>query len=347
MTTATTSSTPAAQSSIELSLDTTAKGLAALRAFNAQKNKSLVGNDRVTLSVTTHFVPASAAPRPHTARVPHPIHESTRTCIFVKDPQSSAKELFAEKGVSFDKVIGIQKYKKKFSSFEQKRTLCSEYDIFYADEAVVLMLGHLLGREFHKAKKCVTLVLLLTCAGQYSRHSHDMYRLPIPIDTANLTAEKMAELKSSTMFNISPGTALSIAVGSLSSHSDKQLAENIQAVLEPLLNRLCDPKTLKALGGERAAIIRSLGVKTPDSICIPIYTSVLEAKSASAEPATSTANSQPQGGKPATETKKPTSAKQKKAAAASAPSATESNKRKGEQVADKPKKAKKAKSAKV
>ena len=43
------------------------------------------------------------------------------------------------------KVIGISKLKAKYESHEAKRNLCSEYDLFLADNRVLPVLPKLLG----------------------------------------------------------------------------------------------------------------------------------------------------------------------------------------------------------
>ena len=44
------------------------------------------------------------------------------------------------------KVIGISKLKAKYESHEAKRNLCSEYDIFLADNRILPVLPKLLGK---------------------------------------------------------------------------------------------------------------------------------------------------------------------------------------------------------
>ena len=44
------------------------------------------------------------------------------------------------------KVIGISKPKANYESHEAKRNLCSEYDVFLADDRILSILPKLLGK---------------------------------------------------------------------------------------------------------------------------------------------------------------------------------------------------------
>jgi len=51
------------------------------------------------------------------------------------------------------RVLGVDKLRRKFKQYEQKRQLCAMYDVFLADERVVRMLPHMIGKVFFQKKK--------------------------------------------------------------------------------------------------------------------------------------------------------------------------------------------------
>ncbi|CAG8506038.1 7686_t:CDS:2, partial [Paraglomus occultum] len=85
----------------------------------------------------------------------HPIYDAdAEICLFTKDPQSQYKKLLKEKEViTIDKVIGLKKLRKKFVSPEAKRKLCDNYELFLADDKIIVSLPKLLGKYFFKRKK--------------------------------------------------------------------------------------------------------------------------------------------------------------------------------------------------
>jgi len=81
---------------------------------------------------------------------------TSTVCLITKDPQREYKDLLEEAGVRFvNRVVGIEKLKGKFKSFEARRALLHENALFLADDRVIPLLPRLLGKIFFTAKKCV------------------------------------------------------------------------------------------------------------------------------------------------------------------------------------------------
>ena len=47
------------------------------------------------------------------------------------------------------KIIGVDKLKRNFKQFKDKRTLLKDYDVFLSDLRVYKMLPEILGKEFY------------------------------------------------------------------------------------------------------------------------------------------------------------------------------------------------------
>jgi ribosome biogenesis protein UTP30 len=82
---------------------------------------------------------------------------TSSVCLITKDPQREYKDLLEEAGVRFiSRVVGVEKLKGKFKSFEARRALLRENALFLADERVIPLLPRLLGKIFFTAKKFVS-----------------------------------------------------------------------------------------------------------------------------------------------------------------------------------------------
>jgi ribosome biogenesis protein UTP30 len=111
----------------------------------------------VHLTFTMTEVPANPTPRPFQISLPHPFNSkehSTRVCVFVKDPASAFKAQISDLKIPcIAKVMGLDKLKRNFKQFKDKRQLVNDYDAFLADIRIYKMLPEALGREFYAKKK--------------------------------------------------------------------------------------------------------------------------------------------------------------------------------------------------
>lgn len=168
--------------------------------------------------------------------------ENLSVCLITKDPQRRFKDLVNPLQLtSITKIIGISKLRDKFKPYEAKRMLCGSFDVFLADSSVIPMLPKLLGKTFFDKKK-----------------------QPASVSLNRTTPEELQnELKEaieSTYFHQTSGSSASILVGDVS-QSDAHVAANIEAVVKLLGKRLSNG----------LSNIRSVLVKTADSVALPVY----------------------------------------------------------------------------
>ena len=95
--------------------------------------------------------------------VPHPLYSSPQTqiCLITADPPagnpSAYKDLVKHKAFPNDlqpkiaKVIRFSRLSKKYKSYESRRQLFAEYDVFLADERVIHLVPAALGSVFYKS----------------------------------------------------------------------------------------------------------------------------------------------------------------------------------------------------
>ncbi|KAI8807401.1 ribosomal protein L1p/L10e family-domain-containing protein, partial [Cladochytrium replicatum] len=173
------------------------------------------------------------------------LDQTADVCLFTKDPQKDYKKVLEEKGVKgISKVIGVSKLRAKYSTFEARRQLLSQYTIFLADEAIVPMLGKLLGKSFFQKK-----------------------RLPVAVDMKKTElAGEIRSAVSSTYLYPPKGADVAVKVANIPTHDPSQIQENVMSVVEPVVQKL---------GGWKN--ILNINLKTPLSVALPLYRHLPEA----------------------------------------------------------------------
>jgi len=218
---------------------------------------TLLGNDRpIQLQFTLLRAPGRSKPKPAQILIPHPFYkladgnddsdgdvEEPEICLIVKESSKAwcqeMIETFPVHMGCVKKVLGLDSLRKKHGSYEQKRQLLSKYNMFLADDRILPMMSKALGNAFIKAKK-----------------------LPVPINLTREAALPFAIQKAlnATYMTINTGTCVSIRAGH-TGMEPKKLTENIIAIANVAVSKI--PRSW--------ANIQMIGVKTADSISLPVY----------------------------------------------------------------------------
>jgi len=218
---------------------------------------TLLGNDRpIQLQFTLLRAPGRSKPKPAQILIPHPFYkladgnddsngdvEEPEICLIVKESSKAwcqeMIEKFPDHMGCVKKVLGLDSLRKKHGSYEQKRQLLSKYNMFLADDRILPMMSKALGNAFIKAKK-----------------------LPVPINLTREAALPFAIQKAlnATYMTINTGTCVSIRAGH-TGMEPKKLTENIIAIANIAVSKI--PRSW--------ANIQMIGVKTADSISLPVY----------------------------------------------------------------------------
>jgi ribosome biogenesis protein UTP30 len=165
-------------------------------------------------------------------------------CLIVKDPQSNYKkytDLFPE----ITKVIGFSKLKAKYATFESKRLLCSSYDMFLADKAILPMLPKVLGKTFFEKKK---------------------QPIPVEVDpkSDNISDLKKAVHNYTYMFS-NFGSCVSVKAG----HLDMSVGELVDNLLSAI------PEIVKNIPKKWDNVL-NIHIKSAESVALPIYKMIVE-----------------------------------------------------------------------
>jgi len=213
------------------------------KSAQGKKSTLLDSADPISVQFSFKAIPERAAKKPTLIRLANPLYgeEDSKVCLIVKDPQRKVKDILEgqPKEKNVDKVMGISKLRKRYKQFDDKKQLCAQYDVFLADEAVQPMLPQLTGKVFFSSKK-----------------------MPIPIDMRTKTKllSSIEAARNSTVFYAGAGACSAVKAA----HTEldaSQIVENILQVVDGVV----------AVTSKKWDNIRSIHIKTHDSIALPVY----------------------------------------------------------------------------
>ena len=212
--------------------------------------------------------------KPGKILLPHPFNTSptTTVCLIVADPQRALKDVVAHPSfppnlaTRITRVIGIAKLKTRYKSFESRRQLLAEHDVFLADSRIVTYLPKLLGKTFYKGSKRPIPVDFPTPKVQDSKTKK---RIPAPKQTDGTKtlgspkeiAHEIERALSSALIHLSPAATTSVRVG-LASFPPEHLVENMHAVVNGMVEKFVTKKWRN---------IRAIHIKGPNTTALPIW----------------------------------------------------------------------------
>ncbi|KAL9057083.1 MAG: hypothetical protein Q9162_002517 [Coniocarpon cinnabarinum] len=212
--------------------------------------------------------------KPHKIEIPHGLYDASDSsiCLITSDPQRLYKDAIADPAFPsalrgrITRIIGLQKLKARYKSFESKRQLASEHDLFLADSRVWTYLPKILGKVFF----------------------HGGTKRPIPVNIEGAQAQKLGtgEGRRSTKGTVGNGVAkpsviakevekaLHSAVVHLSTSNTTavkvalagmdavQSSANIDAVVNSMISKLIPQ-------GWRN--VRAIHIKGPNTPALPVW----------------------------------------------------------------------------
>lgn len=198
----------------------------------------------INIQVEVNHLPDIPTLRSVSIPIPHPIYAkkfNSQVMLVVKDPQRAMKEKLDTLGLKdtpLTKIIGISKLGKNYTQYKDRRELIRNFDLFLADVRVFNMLPERLGKYFYEKKKIPSLL-----------------NLDDDPDTA------IRQAISSTFIVASKGPIFCIKVAR-SSMTEKEVMENVQAVIDALPN---------AIPGLEKEHIRRVEIKGQTTLALPVY----------------------------------------------------------------------------
>jgi len=216
--------------------------------------------------------------KPSKISVPHSLNtsENLSICIISADPQRGLKNIVADPtfpthlSSRISRVIGLTKLKAKYKTFETRRELLNEHDVFLADDRIISRLPALLGKIFYKGTSKRPVPVRIAAAVEKSdkkvanvgksRNSSQEQKQSLFAKPA-VIAKEIEKAIDAVPVSLRPGTSVAVRVG-LATFSDEELVDNIAAVTNALIEK-------HVVKGWRN--VKAIHVKSPTSTAIPIW----------------------------------------------------------------------------
>lgn len=260
----------------------TTSGKADLLADNDDENDE-ADSDAVPvwLVMTTkkHVVDAKKM-KPGKITLPHPLASATspnlRICLITADPQRKYKDLVTSTqfpvnlATKVARVIGITKLKAKYKSYESRRQLFGEYDVFLADDRIITYLPATLGKIFYDKTAKRPIPVHIQGKPANNRDENGAKRVKLAEGgtksvknepTAENLAKEIERAIGSALVHLSPSTNTAVKVGK-SGWSAEDVAANVEAVVAALTEKY-------VTNGWRN--VRAFHIKGPNTASLPIW----------------------------------------------------------------------------
>lgn len=168
-------------------------------------------------------------------------------------------------------VIGFKSLQKHYGkSFERRRQLANDYQVFLADDRIVTGLSKVLGIEFYEATKTRPISINLQGRRENDRDEQGNKRQKLAEGGAKVVrsdidpesaAKTISRAIGATTFPVNAGTSASVVIGN-SAMDPEKLAENIEFVVKEVTDRFITK-------GWRG--LKSLDVKGTHTASLPIW----------------------------------------------------------------------------
>lgn len=155
----------------------------------------------------------------------------------------------------------MDKLRKKWKSFETKRQLLADHDVFMVDDRVTKIVAEILGKTFYSTKSKRPIPIRLTAGAFVDKSKKDEKKKESVVGTPQAVAKEIEAALRATYVSMSPSSNTSIKVGN-SSMTPQQLKDNVQAVVDKLIEKHIEHKWRN---------VRGLYIKGPTTKALPIW----------------------------------------------------------------------------
>lgn len=170
-------------------------------------------------------------------------------------------------------MIGIAKIKARYKSYESRRQLLAEHEVFLADDRIITLLPKILGKIFygHSSKRPIPVNFQPSKSQRKGSTSSGTLLITKPHSTGSNSAVSVAtpihfahEIErtlSCAQVYLSPSVTSSVRVG-LSSFTPQQLTENVKTVVDGIVERFVTKKWRN---------VRAIHIKGPNTMALPVW----------------------------------------------------------------------------
>ncbi|OJD18435.1 hypothetical protein AJ78_01555 [Emergomyces pasteurianus Ep9510] len=229
----------------------------------------------LVLTTKKHIVDKNRL-KPGKIAVPHSLNTSPSLsiCLITADPQRAVKDVIADPqfptslSSRITKVIGYTKLKTKYKSFESRRRLLSEHDVFLADDRIIMRLVQTLGKIFYKSSKRPVPIRIAEVqkVGGKRVKKEDRKRPATDekysaVASPAVVAKEIEKTLASVPVHLASAATTSVRVGS-ANFTPEKLVENVEAVVQGMAEKFVSK-------GWRN--IKALHLKGANTMAMPIW----------------------------------------------------------------------------
>ncbi|MCJ1365822.1 hypothetical protein MMC16_004947 [Acarospora aff. strigata] len=255
--------------------ESTTKNLLANHDNGSDEDASADNDEPIWLTLTTkkHIVDKKRL-KPGKITVPHSLNSSpsSTVCLITADPQRAFKDTIAHASFPpalskrITRVIGMKKLQGRYKSFESRRQLLHEHDVFLADDRIITRLPQVLGKTFYKGSKKPVPVNLEAykpkdANGKRQKPDKTDGNKRAVVAQPQQVAREIERTLSAAQVYPSPSATTSVRIG-LASFTPQQLVENIEAVVAGLVEKFVTKKWRN---------VRAVHIKGPNTMALPVW----------------------------------------------------------------------------
>lgn len=167
-------------------------------------------------------------------------------------------------------MIGVGKLKARYKSFESRRQLRDEHDVFLADKRVVTMLPKTLGKVFYSSSTKRPIPIDLE--GYKPKKDQGSERFSVvkkkpgkdegkPAAAPAQCAKEIERALGCALVHLNPAATTSVRLG-LNSFTPQQISDNVETVVNGMIEKFV-PKGWRN--------IKAIHIKGPNSMALPIW----------------------------------------------------------------------------
>lgn len=170
-------------------------------------------------------------------------------------------------------MIGVAKIKARYKSYESRRQLLAEHEVFLADDRIITLLPKILGKVFydHSSKRPIPVNFQPSKSQRNESTSSGTLLIPeskfpgsntaASVATPLRFAHEIERTLSCAQVHLSPSVTSSVRVG-LSSFTPEQLTENVKTVVDGIVERFVTKKWRN---------VRAIHIKGPNTMALPVW----------------------------------------------------------------------------
>jgi len=209
--------------------------------------------------------------KPSKIPVPHSLNtdENATICLITTDPQRAVKNAVADAtfpsslSTRITKIIGLSKLLARYKSYEQRRQLLAEHDVFLADDRIVSRLPKVLGKVFYKgtAKRPIPINIAPKESSAEKNKKLPKEEREAAVASPTVVAKEIEKALACVPVTLSPGYNIAVRVG-LDSFTPEQLQDNVTAAAGAIIQK-------HVVSGWKN--VKSVHIKSPTSLALPVW----------------------------------------------------------------------------